>query len=230
MGRYDIKNDLRVCKNEDCKKQYLTHKWRKQDYCSKKCVYSDPNKKKPETTVTLKDYVRKYGIEDGSEKYNLRRKLEREKSDKKRTKYTAVTKINGKSVRSKEYNSFACMKARCNNPKNPFYKYYGGRGIKVLYLNFTEFLDDVGFAPSPTHSIDRKDNSGNYEKGNCKWATKKEQLNNTRINVKVEHNGVNMTLQEVASLTGMSYQRVQQLIKKGKTVDYIMLNCNPRKK
>ena len=69
---------------------------------------------------------------------------------------------------------------RCTNPKCKPYKNYGGRGIKVLYKDFDEFLVDVGPRLSPKHTIDRIDNDGNYEVGNCRWTTWKVQQNNKR--------------------------------------------------
>ena len=73
---------------------------------------------------------------------------------------------------------------RCNNLKNPAYKNYGGRGIKVLYKTFDEFIQDVGLRPTSKHSIDRIDNDGHYALGNVKWSTMKEQQNNKRNNKK----------------------------------------------
>jgi hypothetical protein len=80
-----------------------------------------------------------------------------------------------------EYCSWAQMKSRCNNRSNPSFKYYGGRGIHVCdrWLNsFENFLADMGRRPSVDYSIDRKNNDGDYEPGNCRWATAKEQRNN----------------------------------------------------
>lgn len=77
--------------------------------------------------------------------------------------------------------SWNMMLQRCTNPKRDKYEYYGGRGIKVCerWLTFENFYADMGERPEGW-SLDRMDVNGNYEPGNCKWATKKEQANNRR--------------------------------------------------
>ncbi len=85
------------------------------------------------------------------------------------------------------YSTWRGMNTRCSNPNAINWKYYGGRGIRVCdrWLNsFTDFATDIeneiGPKPTPSHSIDRIDNDGNYEPGNVRWATKKEQSMNRR--------------------------------------------------
>lgn len=88
-----------------------------------------------------------------------------------------------------EYAAWVHLRQRCSNSKNPKYKDYGGRGISVCDRwteCFQNFIDDMGVKPSPKHSLDRIDNDGNYEPGNCRWATAKEQRNNQRRKSDVE--------------------------------------------
>jgi hypothetical protein len=84
---------------------------------------------------------------------------------------------------SPEYSAWVSMKQRCNNPKHPAYKHYGGRGIRVCVAwakSFGAFLKDMGCRPNKNLSLERKNNNGNYEPRNCKWATRSEQRRNMR--------------------------------------------------
>ena len=81
------------------------------------------------------------------------------------------------------YKRWAEMNFRCTNPACDAWAYYGGRGITVCARwasSFEAFLEDMGMPPTRTHSIDRINNEGNYEPGNCRWATKAEQSQNRR--------------------------------------------------
>lgn len=108
---------------------------------------------------------------------------------------------NQTGARTPEYQAWAGMISRCQNPKNSHYRIYGGRGIKVCesWKTYTNFIHDVGRRPSPKHSIDRwPDKNGDYEPGNVRWATIMEQQSNTRKNVFLQVNGESIHIAEAA--------------------------------
>ena len=120
---------------------------------------------------------------------------------------------------TKEYISWRSMNARCKNPRHDKYAFYGGRGIKVKYSSFKEFLDDVGPAPSANHTIDRIDNNKHYEPGNCRWATKIEQANNMRSNVHVSYKGKRMTIAQLSRYLGITYGKLHDMIRNRKPIN-----------
>ncbi len=93
-----------------------------------------------------------------------------------------------KGARSHEYRCWQAMKARCQNPNDKNYSRYGARGLAVCQRwsdDYELFLADMGPAPSPLHTIDRKDNFIGYSPENCRWATQEEQQQN-RTNTKLD--------------------------------------------
>lgn len=118
------------------------------------------------------------------------------------------------------YNIWCGMKGRCNNPNAPKYPRYGARGIKVCkewVSDFTAFRDwalSHGYADNL--SIDRIDNDGNYEPGNCRWVTNKQQSRNRSTNHMIEYQGKNISLMEYAEKTGMNYNTLKERIYNGR--------------
>lgn len=113
--------------------------------------------------------------------------------------------------RSKEYRAWTGMKKRCLNPSTTHYASYGGRGITVhppWVDSFEAFLSDVGYAPSPKHSLDRIDVDGNYDPENVRWATPKVQSNNRRVTLSAEFRGADTPLADIARIAGIPYNQV----------------------
>ncbi|MHA1738940.1 MAG: hypothetical protein ACTSWD_10175 [Candidatus Heimdallarchaeota archaeon] len=126
----------------------------------------------------------------------------------------------GKS-KSTEYKTYWNIKNRCYNKNVPHYYLYGGRGIRMSkswYHSFEQFLKDMGKVPEGK-SIERLNNSKGYTKKNCIWATREEQNNNKRNNIKVEYKGKKYTIAQLARKVGLKYHTVYTRFKKGKTVD-----------
>jgi hypothetical protein len=114
-----------------------------------------------------------------------------------------------------EYRSWRNMIERCgvNGDAN-----YAGRGIKVCErwrLSFADFLADMGVKAGFELTIERIDNDGDYEPGNCRWATRSEQMRNTRRSLYVEHHGRRVLLLDLVEDLGLSCSVVRQRLKLG---------------
>lgn len=134
-----------------------------------------------------------------------------------------IWKYHGPEYR-KERSVWLGMRARCHNPKNPAYDRYGGRGIFVCdewRNDFDRFYEDMGPRPDGM-TIDRIDNNRGYSKDNCRWVSYQENSRNTRRTVKVEINGRQMKVHEIAEASGQKESTVIYRIKRGLSADSIM--------
>lgn len=130
---------------------------------------------------------------------------------------SSLNKTHG-MARTPTYRSWQAMKERCFNLEAEKYPLYGGRGITVCYRwNFFEnFLEDMGERPNEM-TLDRIDPFGDYEPGNCRWATSHTQSNNRRNNVFFR--GELLTRAEIARRTGIKRTSLTKLICKGVDVE-----------
>lgn len=121
------------------------------------------------------------------------------------------------------------MKQRCESPGASKFAIYGGRGIKVCdrWQSFSNFLADMGERP-PGMSIDRIDPDGDYEPGNCRWATQLEQQNNRRNNRMVLVNGERMTVSMAARSAGLKPDMVMQRLKRGLSIEQALVSAPAR--
>ncbi len=123
---------------------------------------------------------------------------------------------------SVEYGVWCRIKNRCYNQKVKDYPDYGGRGISMCPTwrsSFEAFLHDMGPRPSPQHSIDRKNNDGDYEPINCRWATASIQANNKRNNRKITAFGRTQNLSQWAREYGMDRGALKQRLARGWPVE-----------
>ena len=126
--------------------------------------------------------------------------------------------------RTKTYNAWSAMRQRCTNPQLPTWGRYGGRGIKVspLWDSFDRFLQDVGPAPSPSHSLDRINPDGDYEPGNVRWATPSGQARNRTNTRHLTFKGETHCLQEWAAIVGITPGALGHRLKAGWDLEQAM--------
>lgn len=134
-----------------------------------------------------------------------------------------IKKLNFKhGERNRLYSIWKNMRKRCNNPNNPAFNNYGGRGIEVCeewndYLKFKKWAISNGYNSDLT--LDRIDNDKGYSPYNCRWATRKEQNRNKRNSRLITHNGVTRTCAEWSEITGIPYQTLQGRIHEHENID-----------
>lgn len=121
-----------------------------------------------------------------------------------------------------EYESWQGMIKRCENPNTEKYRLYGARGVRVCARwrrSFTNFLADMGRRPSKRHSLDRfPDNNGDYRPGNCRWATARQQAQNTRRNRMLAFRGERLCMAAWARRYRMSSRLIYERLQRGWSV------------
>jgi len=119
-------------------------------------------------------------------------------------------------AKTREYRAWCNMIQRCTNPRATYYRAYGGRGIRVCerWLHFENFLSDMGPC-RPHFSLERKDTNGDYEPGNCRWATRAEQARNSRSNRLLTHAGKTLCLVDWAAEVGISEKVISDRLRLG---------------
>ena len=124
-------------------------------------------------------------------------------------------------IETPEYQTWANMLYRCRTATAPQYPQYGDRGIGVCaaWESYGRFLRDMGKRPLGAASIERVDNSGNYEPANCRWATSKEQARNRRSNRMIEWRGRVMPMAAWAERVGLKYGVLQNRMRRGWSID-----------
>lgn len=123
--------------------------------------------------------------------------------------------------RDPTYRSWSSMKNRCTNPVDPKYPDYGGRGIKVCQRwldDYTAFLADMGQRPEGC-TIERLNVHGNYEPGNCTWATPTTQARNRRNSRLIDFQGEKRTIAEVSEMTGIKQTTLSHRLGSGWSVE-----------
>lgn len=117
------------------------------------------------------------------------------------------------------YAIWSSMLQRCENPNATGHDNYGDRNIKVCkrWHKFENFYDDMGDRPSEEHTLDRIDNDGDYEPGNCRWATWEQQGRNRRDNKILKYKGKERCVSEWTKITGIGDSTLRMRLQRGWT-------------
>lgn len=129
-----------------------------------------------------------------------------------------MRKIHGESGKTKEYRAWRSIRRRCYSKTFQDFHNYGGRGIVVCARwleSYSNFLTDMGRAPSPLYTIERNDTNKNYEPSNCRWATRSEQNQNKRNNILFTLDGRTQNIKQWCNELGLLYGTTQNRIRSG---------------
>ncbi len=131
-------------------------------------------------------------------------------------RFAKITRKHGYANKCPEYRIWKHIRARCNNPNNAAYKWYGAKGIVVCeeWDDFGKFYEDMGPRPKGL-TIERIDNNGPYAPWNCEWATMKKNVRNRSITVMIIYKGQKISLGEACELSGISYDLAHDRLSKG---------------
>jgi len=167
-------------------------------------------------TQNVSEWAREIGISQSSLTHRLNRAgwpLEKALSLKR-------PEIRGRQPTSMMYRKWLKIRSRCLRPADPAYKYYGGRGITICqrWGSFKNFFADMGL-PLPGMSIERINNNGPYAPENCKWATRLEQMANTRIAKHITHAGKTMCIGAWSREIGIHHTTVSYRLRVGIPID-----------
>ena len=120
------------------------------------------------------------------------------------------------------YNTWKAMLHRCTHPDDDSFDHYGGRGIKVCerWKSLENFLADMGQPPAG-HTIERRDNDGDYTPENCVWLPKEKQSQNRTVTIHVEMDGERICAAEAARRLGANYWKTRWRIQRGWSLERI---------
>lgn len=140
--------------------------------------------------------------------------------------------------RTRFYHIWAMMNQRCKNKNHSAFHRYGGLGIKVCWKNFEQFKNDMyedylkhcNLFGIKNTTLDRVHNTGNYHKNNCRWATRKEQANNTKTNIKLPYQGIDYTFEEAEKKFNIKRSTLYSRYYKGWNFEEIIEGRKQKKK
>ena len=155
------------------------------------------------------------------EKHKDQRKLDNKNWVEKNKKYLSTYR---KENYTGIYGSWYAMKQRIGNPKHSSYHNYGGRGLNydTQWETFAGFEKDMGDTYKKGFTLERINNNGNYCKENCRWATRKDQSNNTRKNILIKYKSIELTSSQWAEKLGLKEGTFKSRRLRGWTLERMM--------